>query len=90
VNKVIAGTFINELYNYTLENGAMRIADYSCDVTTAARKETNKVLNKIIKGTFGNLLCQPYIKKTFGVDCINATQIAAALFPHISVFDGTV
>jgi len=88
VNKVLAGTFVSELYNYTLENGSLRLADYSCDVTKEARKEANKVETQLMAGTL-DMLCQPYIKKTFGVDCIDATQIAAELFPDITIYDGT-
>jgi len=89
VDKVIAGTFTNELFLDTLDNKGLVIADYSCDVTKNARKETRKVINKILAGTL-NPLCQPMIYDIFGTTCATDLQLTGTFFPGITIFDGTL
>jgi basic membrane lipoprotein Med (substrate-binding protein (PBP1-ABC) superfamily) len=89
VDKVIAGTFTNELFLDTLDNKGLVIADYSCEVTKAARRETNKVIDKILAGTL-NPLCQPLIQEIFGTPCATEAQLTGTFFPGITFFDGTV
>jgi basic membrane lipoprotein Med (substrate-binding protein (PBP1-ABC) superfamily) len=89
VDKVIAGTFVPELFLDTLENRGLVIADYSCEVTKNARKETNKVIRKIRNGSL-NPLCQPLIHDIYGTNCVTEAQITGTFFPGITFFDGTV
>jgi basic membrane lipoprotein Med (substrate-binding protein (PBP1-ABC) superfamily) len=89
VDKVLGGTFTNELFLDTLENKGLVIADYSCEVTKNARKEANKVTKKIIRGTL-NPLCQPLIHDIYGTNCVTEAQITGTYFPGITIFDGTV
>jgi basic membrane lipoprotein Med (substrate-binding protein (PBP1-ABC) superfamily) len=89
VDKVIAGTFTNELFLDTLDNRGLVIADYSCEVTKLARKEANSVKNQILAGVL-NPLCQPLIQEIFGTPCATEAQLTGTFFPGITFFDGTV
>jgi len=89
MRKIIAGTFTNELFVADLSNGGLTIADYSCEVTKSARKETNIAIKTILDGTM-HPLCQPLIQDIFGTPCVNDSQIQTFYFPGITVFDGTV
>jgi len=89
IEKILAGTFVNELYLDNLQNFGIKIADYSCLIDKSTRKETDKVYDKVFTGKL-NPLCEPLINTLLGTPCVNDSQIFDFFFHGITIYDGTI
>jgi len=92
IKKVIAGTFISEIFGDTLDNGGIDMAPYSSEVTFYARIRAWIVEQRLRSGAQFpiNPFCGIPVFQKYHTWCTTDANLGAEYLPGISVYNGTV
>lgn len=89
VEKILGGTFTNELFTNDLTNGGIILADFSSEALSSAKQAAKRYKRKVLDGSI-NPLCGDLIFQKFGTECVAESQLFPVYLDGITVFDGTV